>query len=113
MTQDQLIILLYKIVLLTNIASILAFIAIYTKLAPWWENVIGRSIVFLDVLLGMAFIPSTISLFWSFNRLTSYIAAWVDIGIFILIAGGMVWRSIRWIQIHKDSRKEESSTEES
>jgi len=115
MSQDQIIILLYKIVLLTNIVAILAFVGIYTKLAPWWRNVIGRSIVSFDLLLGMAFIPSTISLFWKFNRLTSYVAAWVDIGIFTLIAGAMVWRSVQWVRIHKDSGKEESSqtTEES
>ena len=109
MSQGQVIILLYKIILLTNIAAILAFIGVYTKLAPWWENAIGRSIVALDILLGMAFIPTTISLFWRFNRLSSYIAAWADIGIFTLIAGGMIWRSFRWIQIHRDSEKEESS----
>jgi len=115
MSQDEVILLLFKIVLLTNIAAIIAFVVIYTRLAPWWKNVIGRSIVSFDILLGMAFVPSAISLFWHLNRLTSRIAAWVDIGIFALIAGAMVWRSVQWVRIHRNSSKEElpESTEES
>lgn len=113
MSQDQIIILLFKIVLLTNIAAILAFVGIYTKFAPWWKNVIGRSIVILDLLLGAAFIPSVISLFWSLNRLTSHIIAWIDIGIFALIAGAMATRCITWVRIHKKEKSPEETTEES
>lgn len=104
MSQDEIIVLLFKIVLLSNLAAIFAFVMIYTALAPWWRNVIGRSIVTLDILLGMAFLPSTISLFWQFNRLTSYIAAWMDIGIFTLIAAGMTWRCVMWVRIHRKGR---------
>src|SRR5882724_7856531 len=109
MSQDEIIILLFKIILLANLVTILAFVGIYTALAPWWQNEIGRSIVALDLLLGAAFIPSVISLFWHLNRLTSHVVAWVDIGIFTLIAAGMAWRCITWIRIHKNSGEEKSS----
>jgi uncharacterized membrane protein len=112
MSQDEVIILVFKIILLTNIASIFAFVGIYTKLAPWWRDVIGRSIVFLDVLLGAAFIPSAISLFWQLNRLTSHIVAWIDIGIFTLIAGGMISRCVTWIRIHRKEDEDPKATKE-
>jgi hypothetical protein len=100
MSQDQLIILLFKIILLIDEAAVLTFTGIYTALAPWWKTVIGRTIMRLDILLGLALIPTTLSLFFQFSRLTSHIAAWVDIGIFILIAAELFWRSATWVRIH-------------
>ena len=113
MSQDEVIILLFKIVLLANIAAILAFTGIYTRFAPWWKNIIGRSIVILDLLLGAALIPSVISLFWNLNRADSHIIAWVDLGIFTLIALTMATRCITWIRIHKEEKFPEENTEES
>ena len=109
MSQDEIITLCFKIILLTNLAAIFAFIGIYTKLAPWWKDVIGRSIVTFDILLGMAFIPSIVSLFWHINRLTSYVMAWIDVGIFTLIAATMIWRCLTWVRVHKNSENEEPS----
>ena len=103
MSQEQLIILLFKITLIADEAAIVAFIVIYTLFAKWWKNIIGRSIVLLDGLLGLAFLPSIISFFFHFSRLTSRIAGWVDLGIFALIAGVMIWRSVIWIRIHRKS----------
>lgn len=46
-------------------------------------------------------LPSTLSLFFKFNRLTSHIAAWIDISLFGLIAVVMTWRCITWVKIHR------------
>ena len=101
MNQDQLIILLFKVVILADVTAIAAFLVIYSVLAPWWRNEIGRTIAIKDILLGAALTPSVLSFFLHFNRLTSYVAAWVDIGLFGLIAVVMIWRSLVWVRIHR------------
>ena len=100
MSQEQLLILLFKIVLVADLAALASFVILYTKLAPWWRNPIGRTIVIKDLLLGAAFTPTVLSLFLHFNRLTSQIAGWVDLALFAGIAGVMVWRDIVWYRIH-------------
>lgn len=104
MTQEQWIIFLFRIACVSIELTVIAFIVIYTLLAPWWRNVLGRSIVTIDALLGMAFIPSVLSLFFDFNRLTSRIAAWADIVVFFAIAGVMLWRCWIWIRIHRKKK---------
>ena len=47
------------------------FVAVYGYLADWRHNPIGRTVVWLDILLALALAPSTLSLFFHFNRLTS------------------------------------------
>ena len=54
MSQDQWLILLFKIVLIADMTAIAAFLGIYTKLAKWWRNPIGRTIAVKDILLGAA-----------------------------------------------------------
>jgi hypothetical protein len=100
--QDHLILLLFKIVLVADVVSIAAFIAQYWRLAPWYKNPIGRTIVIKDILLIVCLLPSVLSLFWHFSRLTSHIAAWVDVASFGLIAPVMAWRILVWQSIHKN-----------
>jgi hypothetical protein len=100
-TQDQLLILLLRIVLIGGVVSILAFIAQYTRLAPWWRSPVGRTIVIKDALLLGVLVPSVLSLFFEFNRLSSHIAAWVDIVFLGLITPVMCWRIWIWERIHR------------
>ena len=102
MSQDDWILLLFKIVIVADLVTLVAFIAVYTRLAAWWANAIGRTIVIKDLLLGAALTPSVLSLFLKFNRLTSHIAAWVDIALFAGIAVVMVWRCLVWGKIHRN-----------
>ena len=101
MSQDALIILLFKVVLVADLLSVFAFLVTYTALAKWWTHVIGRTIVIKDILLGAALTPSVLSLFFHFNRTTSLVAAWADIALFALIAVVMTWRCIIWVKIHR------------
>ena len=103
MSQDALIILLFKVVLVADLLSVFAFLV-------WWRHVTGRSIAIKDILLGAALTPSTLSLFFKFNRLTSHVSAWIDISLFGLIAVVMAWRCVTWVKIH---RKGERDAEES
>ena len=100
MTQEQWIILAFKIALIADVAAVLAFIADYTRLAAWWLNPFGRTFVIKDFLLVLAFTPSIMSLFFKFNRLTSVIAAWFDVAIFAGIAVVMVWRIVVFERAH-------------
>lgn len=101
MTQDQLILVLYKIVLIAGEISVFGFVAVYTFLAPWWKNPLGRTIVQLDLLVGAAIAVSIFSLFFNFSRLTSRAAAWIDMGIFVMITLTLLARIPLFIRLHR------------
>jgi hypothetical protein len=104
-TQDELILLLLRIVLIADLAAILAFIADYSRLAPWQRNPIGRTIVIKDILLVVILVPTVLSLFFHFSRLTSHVAAWIDIGAFGLIVPVMLWRVVVFERIHREKQE--------
>jgi len=101
MTQTQWLILALKVVLIADVLAVLAFIGDYSRLAKWWSNPIGRTIVIKDFLLVLAFLPSILSLFFRFSRLSSMAAAWFDIAIFSGIAIVMVWRVVVFERMHR------------
>ena len=104
MTQDQDIILCFKVAEVCGIVTIAAFVLCYSRWAPWWRNAIGRTIVIKDLLLIVAFIPSLLSLFLQFNRLTSHLAAWLDVAMISLISPVMLWRIWVFRKIHEQGR---------
>ena len=101
MNQDQWILLAFKVVEVASVVTIAAFIACYTRWARWFSNPIGRTIVIKDVALIMVLIPSILSIFWHWNRLTSHIAAWFDVGAFAIIPAVMVCRITVFRKIHR------------
>lgn len=101
MTQQAWLALGFKIIDVAAVVAIAAFVGYYTKIANWWANPVGRTIVLKDLALILVLIPSILSLFFHFSRLTSYIAAWFDMGAFALVPVIMVWRIIVWRKIHK------------
>lgn len=103
MSQEQLLVLLFKIVLVADLVTLAVFIADYTRLTRGeaWRNPIGRTILWKDVLLGAALTPSVLSLFFHFSRLTSRIAGWVDIALFAAISVAVVWRIAVFEKIHR------------
>jgi hypothetical protein len=101
MTQDQVIILAFKVVEVASIVTIAAFVAYYSRVANWWDNPIGRTIVCKDIALILVLIPSLLSIFFHFSRLTSYIAAWFDVASFALVPVIMCWRIAVWRKIHR------------
>jgi hypothetical protein len=104
-TQDQAIILCFKIVEVASVATIVSFVACYTLWAPWYRNAIGRTIVIKDLLLIVVFIPSILSIFLHYNRLTSHIAAWLDVAMIGLISPVMIWRTYIFWKIHRDGKR--------
>jgi hypothetical protein len=109
MTQDAAIVLAFKVVEVASLVTIVAFVAYYSRLASWWSNPIGRTIVIKDIALILVLVPSILSIFFSFNRLTSHIAAWFDIASFGTIPVIMCWRIIVWRQIHRAGKLEQAA----
>jgi hypothetical protein len=110
-SQDQAIVLCLKIVEVSGLVTITAFITCYSRWASWIHNAIGRTIVIKDLLLVVAFIPSLLSLFLNFNRLTSHIAAWIDISMLGLISPVMIWRIFVFRSIHRSGQREDGSND--
>jgi len=101
-TQDDWLVLALKIALISGFCSLAAWIAVYSALAAWWTNAIGRTLVTKTVLIALLFVPTTLSLFFNLNRLDSLIVGWIDAGLIALVSPVMWWRSAVWV---KESRK--------
>lgn len=102
MKQDAAILFLFKVVLIADLVAIAGFVLDYSIRAAWWGNAIGRTLVIKDLLLGAALTPSVLSLFFHFSRLTSHIAAWIDVALFAAIAVVMSWRVVIFERIHRE-----------
>ena len=111
MSQEALILLCLKVTLVAGVLSVLAFVADYTRLAPWWKDEIGRTLVVKDILLILMLVPTILSLFFSFSRLTSYVAAWTDVSMFALLTPVMWWRILVWQRVHRRIAREASEAE--
>lgn len=104
MTQTLLLTLALKIGLISGFASLTAWIALYTALAKWWRNPIGRTLVAKTVLIALLFIPTSLSLFFDLSRLDSYIAGWTDASLIGLVTPVMLWRCLVWWRLDKAGR---------
>lgn len=113
MTQDQLIIDLFKADLIADVIGVVLFVVVYAMLAPWWRNPIGRTLVMMDILIGLGLLPSVMSLFFHFNRQASLIAAWFDVADFAAIAIVLFLRIPLWIRLHREKETIEMPEEDS
>lgn len=104
MTQDQWLVLLLKVFCVTGFLSLVGWIAVYTALAPWWRNAIGRTLVAGTALVALLLVPTSLSLFFHFGRLHRLAVAWTDVVLIGLITPVMVWRSAVWIRLHRAGR---------
>lgn len=100
MTQDQWVVLAFRVVLIAAEAGAVLFAGVYTFLARWHKNPVGKSVVIVDALLGAGLLPSILSLFLQFNRLTSRVSAWLDVAIFGIMAAGLLHRAALWPKLH-------------
>jgi hypothetical protein len=112
-SQDQAILLAFKVVEVASVVTIAAFVVCYSRWTKGkcWKNPIGQTIVIKDIALVLVLIPSLLSIFLSFNRLTSHIAAWFDVAAFGVVPVAMVWRIIAWRRIHKAGKLSQDGDE--
>lgn len=99
LSQTQIIVLLLKIGLIAGLASIGLWTAAYSRLADWWSNPVGRTLVVEALLVAGLFVPQILSLFFNLNRLDSYIAAWADVALVGLVSPIMWWRTIVFLRM--------------
>ena len=113
MSQDEAIILAFKVVEVASVVTIATFVGCYTwwTKGKCWRNPIGQTIVLKDIALVLVLIPSILSIFFSFNRLTSHIAAWFDVGSLALVPIIMVWRIAVFRKIHKMAHERAAEAE--
>lgn len=104
MTQEQLIVLLLKIGLIAGLVCIIAWIAVYSRLAKWWKGPLGRTLVIEASLIAGLFVPQILSLFFDLNRLDSRIAAWSDVVLIGLVGPVMAWRCLVWFRLDQAGR---------
>ena len=104
MTQDEWIVLAFKVALIAGFCSLAVWIALYSVLAKWWTNPIGRTLVRLAALTAALYVPTTLSLFWHLNRADSRFVGWIDAGLIALVTPEMLWRSVVWWRLHKAGR---------
>lgn len=104
MTQTAVIVLLLKVFLISGFCSLAGWIVLYTALAPWWRNPIGRTLVAKTALVAAMFIPSILALFFRLSARGSLVAGWVDVALIGAVTPVMWWRSAVWWRLHRAGR---------
>ena len=104
MSQASWLVLALKIALISGFVSLAGWVVLYSFLAEWWTNPIGRTLVAKTTLIALLFVPSSLSLFFHLNRLDSYIAGWVDVSLIGLVTPVMCVRCRVWWRLHKAGR---------
>jgi hypothetical protein len=103
-TSPALLILLTKIALIADMIAITGFVADYSRLARWWKNPIGRTIVLKDLFLLGVISLIVLSVFFHFSRLTSEVASWIQISLLGGMALAMAWRILVFERIHRNGK---------
>jgi len=97
-TQDQLIIVLLKTGLVCGIASLLTWVVVYGRLAPWWRDQIGITLVAKSVIVIGQLLFLALSLFLHLSRLDNRLIAWLYTVFTLAITPVMIWRTVVWIR---------------
>lgn len=116
MTQAQWLILALKVALISGFVSLVAWVVLYSVLADWFRNPIGRTLVAKTALVAGMFVPSILSLFFHLSGHDSYIAGWVDVTLIGLVTPVMWWRCLVWVRLHRAGglpRNDREGSEES
>lgn len=90
-----------KVALISGFVSLIAWVAVYTRLTGGsaWRNPVGLTLILKSLLIAVLFVPTGLSLFFRFNRLTSEVAGWIDVALIGLVTPVMAWRTIVWLRI--------------
>jgi hypothetical protein len=104
MSQASWLILALKVALISGFVSLAGWVVLYTALARWWTNPIGRTLVAKTALIAALFVPSILGLFFHLGRQDSWVVGWVDTGLIGLVTPVMLWRSAVWLRLHKAGR---------
>jgi hypothetical protein len=95
---DPLLLLCGQIVLVSGFFSVIAWIAVYTKFAPWWRNSVGRALVTAKLLIAALFALSILSAVF---HLMGLFIEWLNVVLIGAMTPVMLWRIAVWMQLHK------------
>jgi hypothetical protein len=77
--------------------SALAFIALYSAIAPWFRYPIGRALVALDSAIMLATLPTVLGLYFGAGLVSGAFFQWLTVCAFGAIPVVTVWRmAIVW-----------------
>lgn len=106
MTQADWLVLALKAALISGLASLVAWVAVYHVLTRggWRRNPIGRTLVVKSLLIAGLFIPTILSLFFHLNRFDSRIVGWSDVALIGAVAPVMAWRILVFTRLDRLGR---------
>ena len=96
-----------RVAVISGFCSLAGWVALYSFLAPWWRNPIGRTLVIKSMLIAMLLIPTMISLFFHMTQFESVVVGWADFVLIALITPVMIWRSAVWQRIYRKGKSGE------
>lgn len=96
---------LLEMSLIESCVCILIWIVAYTFLEKWWRHQIGWTLVLTKVLFFGALFLVVLSIYLSFSRYTSEVAAWIQIALIGLVGPVMIWRTILWVNISRAGKR--------
>ena len=106
MTQPQVLLLLLKIGIPLAFASLIQWIVVYSVLERhWYRQAIGQTLVAKTLLVAGLLAFTGLSVFFSLNRETSEVIAWVETIFIYLITPVMIWRSVVWWRVAHTGKK--------
>jgi hypothetical protein len=82
------------VVLVAFLAS-LAFVVVYSLMAPWWRSPIGRALIMLDASLALTLAPSVLHHLTGISIIASTGFAWYYLVTLTMVAASTIWRT--WI----------------
>jgi hypothetical protein len=85
----------------------LAFIVLYSLVAPWWRSALGRNLVAFDATLALTLLPSVIHHAFGATSAESTFFAWFTITAFALVPCVITWRAVIMVRMQLDPSHDE------
>ncbi len=101
MTQMQVIVLLLKIFLISGFVSLAGWVVLYSVLAPWFRDPIGRTLVAKTLLIAGTFLVVALGAFFPWFNRHPYVTGWIDVFLIGGVTPAMIWRSAVWVRLHR------------
>jgi hypothetical protein len=86
---------------LTTFFCSLAFIALYTVVAPWWRNPLGRNLVAFDASLSLTLLPSVIHHTFGPSAASSAFFGWFTVVAFAMVPCVIIWRAVIMVRMQR------------
>lgn len=94
----------------TIFGASVAFVVLYSLLAPWWRSQVGRAMVSLDAALALTLLPSVLHYAVGLNLAHPFFA-WYDFASLLAVAGVTVWRTVVMVRIQLAGRRAGGATD--